>query len=403
VVKVAYVVPRYGVEVVGGAELGARLLAEHLVAATGWPVEVFTTCALDSRTWADHYPPGRVEIAGVGVHRFSATGRHPDFERLSARVLAHPGAASPVDQERWLEWQGPVCPAALEAAEASGAAVVVFYPYLYWPTVHGVARLGRRAVLHPATHDEAPTRLPLFGDVFTRPGGLVFQTHDERRLTERLFPAVAGRPQAVVGLGVDQAPGHPATARAALGVGERPYLLCLGRVDEGKGSGLLARFFAAYKQRRPGPLALVFAGPVVDRPPPHPDVVVAGSVDEPVKWGALRGATALVSPSPLESFSLVLLEAWAAGVPAVVNGACDATTGHCRRSGGGLWFSGYASFEAAVDRLAADAGLRSALAGAGRAYVDRLYRWPLLIDRYRRFLAEVAGRAPPAGGASGMR
>ena len=77
--KVAYVVPRYGVEVVGGAELAARLLAEHLVAA-GCEVEAFTTCALDARTWADEYPEGRAEVNGVTVHRFrSAAGRDPAF------------------------------------------------------------------------------------------------------------------------------------------------------------------------------------------------------------------------------------------------------------------------------------------------------------------------------------
>jgi glycosyltransferase involved in cell wall biosynthesis len=390
---VAYVVPRYGAEVVGGAELGARLWAEHLVAAGSGPVEVFTTCALDSRTWADEYEPGTTELHGVTVHRFrSRSGRHPRFGELSDRILPAAVRASPAEGEQWIDWQGPVCPDALDAAEASTADVVVFYPYLYWPTVHGVRRLGRRAVMHPATHDEPPTALPLFQEVFAGPGGFVFQTPGERRLTERLFPAAASLPQAVVGLGVCDGEGDAEGARAALGLGDRPYLLCLGRVDDGKGTGMLARFFAAYKQRRPGPLALVLAGPVHDRPPDHPDVLLTGPVHEEVKWGVLRGATALVSPSPLESFALVLLEAWVGGVPVLVNGACAATVDHCRRSGGGLWFDGYGTFEAAVDRLSADGWLRVQLAQAGLAYVDRLYRWPLLVERYRQFLASVAAR-----------
>ncbi len=33
----------------------------------------------------------------------------------------------------------------------------------------------------------------------------------------------------------------------------RPYLLCLGRVDDGKGARALGRFFAAFKRRRPRP------------------------------------------------------------------------------------------------------------------------------------------------------
>src|SRR4051812_32011703 len=126
--KIGFVVPRYGVEVVGGAEFGARMLAEHLVSHTGWPVEVFTTCALEMSTWANDFEPGTVDVNGVTVHRFASTsGRSATFDRLSDRVLANPAAASRADEERWIEEQGPVCPAALDAAEASDADVVVFY------------------------------------------------------------------------------------------------------------------------------------------------------------------------------------------------------------------------------------------------------------------------------------
>lgn len=391
--KVAYVVPRYGLEVLGGAEYGARMLAERLVSRFGWDVEVLTTCALDWRTWADDYPPGTVDVHGVRVHRFrSAAGRDPGFEDFSARVLAAPEEASAGDGRRWIDLQGPLCPDVVTAAADSDADVVVFYPYLYHPTVRGVPAVGRRAVLHPAAHDEPPLRLPLFRDVFARVGGLVFQTMGERRLVERMFP-VAATPQVLMGLGCEPAAGDEAEARRTLGLGDDPYLLCLGRVDEGKGTGALARFFAAYKRRHPGPLKLVLAGPVLDRPPAHPDVVVAGPVAETVKWGALRGATALVSPSAFEAFSIVVVEAWTAGVPVLVNAFCAATSEHVARSGGGLAFSGYAQFEVAVERLVSDPGLNAALAARGRAHAERHFTWPVILDRYRGFLERVAARA----------
>ncbi|HUP68330.1 MAG TPA: glycosyltransferase family 4 protein [Acidimicrobiales bacterium] len=390
--KVAYVVPRYGTEVVGGAEYGARMLAERLVSQLGWEVEALTTCALDALTWADAYPPGEVDLNGVRVRRFASTaGRDPGFETFSRPVLADPAGASPADQQRWIDLQGPVCPDVVAAAADGDADIVVFYPYLYYPTVRGVPAVGDRAVMHPAAHDEAPLRLPLFGDVFAATRGLVFQTQGERRLAERLFP-VASTPQIVMGLGIEPGEGDPAAAAEATGLGDRPYLLCLGRVDEGKGSVLLARFFAAYKERHPGPLALVFAGPVVHAPPAHPDIVMAGPVDEPTKWGLLAGAQALVSPSPLEAFALVLLEAWHAGTPVLVNGACAATTEHVQRSGGGLWFSGYGSFEVAVERLTGDPGLRTQLVEHGRTHAGAHYSWPVIIDRYGRFLEDVAAR-----------
>ena len=394
--RLAYVVPRYGAQVIGGAEYGARMLAERVVQRPGWDVEVLTTCALDARTWADELPAGTTTEAGVTVHRFPVTGtRHPQFDRLSQPVLAAPAAAAGAEERRWIDRQGPVSPALLEALAGTDADLVAFYPYLYHPTVAGVPLVAGRAVMHPAAHDEPPLRLPLFRDVFAGVDGFVFQTDGERELVDGLFP-IAHRRRVVLGLGVEPGPGDPAAAAEALGLGDRPYLLYVGRVDDGKGVRTLSRFFAAYKERHPGPLALVLAGPVVDRPATSPDVVVPGVVDEAVKWGALRGATAVVNPSGYEAFSLLLIEAWSAGVPVVVNAHCTATSEHVARSGGGLAFDSYARFEVVLERLTADATLRTALAEAGAAYVGASFLWPSLIDRYTRFLCAVAGGSSAA-------
>ena len=209
-----------------------------------------------------------------------------------------------------------------------------FHPYLYHPTVAGLPSVAGRSVLHPAAHDEAPIRLPIYREIFLGAAGLAYWSDAEQRLTERLFP-VAARRGIVVGLGVDARPGDGAAARATCGLGDRPFLLCLGRVDDGKGAQVLAACFARYKERHPGPLALVFAGPVVNAPPAHPDVIVTGAVDEDVKWGLLRAAQVLVSASAYESFSIVLLEGWSVGTPAFVNGWCEVTREHAAPFGRG--------------------------------------------------------------------
>ncbi|HET6794990.1 MAG TPA: glycosyltransferase family 4 protein, partial [Acidimicrobiales bacterium] len=235
-------------------------------------------------------------------------------------------------------------------------------------------------------------RLPVFPSVFGAAAGLVYHTYGERALVQSLF-AVATTPQVVLGLGVDEAAGDPIAARAVAGVGERPYLVCVGRVDDQKGCGALWRSFLAYKRRRPGPLALVLAGQVVDRPPDDPDLFLTGPVDEATKWGLYAGSLGVVSPSAMESFSLLVVEGWTAGVPVIVNGRCPATVEHCRRSAGGLWFDGYAQFEAVLDRFTADADLRGRMADRGRRYVAANFAWPVLIERYRRFCEQVAARA----------
>lgn len=387
--KVAAVVPRYGVEVIGGCETAVRELSEWLVRCTDVDVEVLTTTAADSNTWAEHFPPGTTQHDGVTVHRFPVTsGRAHDCDARGAPLLARAKNLTVAEQQRWLTLQGPISPALVDAVRATTADVVSIHPYLFWPSVaaHAAARVP--VVFHPYAHDEAPLRLPVFAPLFEASAGLVFQMTAERRLCEQRF-AIASRHTLTLGLGVEASPGTEPDARETLGLRDRPYLLCLGRVDDGKGTRLLFEWFAAYKQRRPGPLALVYAGPVVHELPPAPDVFVAGIVDELVKWGLLRGAFALVSPSANESFSLVVLESWVAGVPVVVNGRCAVTREHCERSGGGLWFDGYAQFETIVDRLD-DPDLRLALAERGSAYVNRAYRWPTLAARYESFLESCA-------------
>jgi glycosyltransferase involved in cell wall biosynthesis len=395
-VRVAFVTPRYGRQVIGGAESAARQLAEHLVASTGWRAEVFTSTALDHITWRNELEPGDQTLDGVLVHRFASEGsRSKRFYDLDGRLRLAPAHATREQAEEWVDLNGPVTPRLVDALCASGADVAVFYPYLYYPTVRAIGRVPMPAVLHPAAHDEPALYLPVYADTFANADALVFQTMAERELVQDHYP-VAGVPQILLGLGTE--PPTPRRRRGAdiLGIGDRPYVVSVGRVDEHKGSKMLAAYFAQYKARRPGPLALALVGPVAYRPAPHPDVLLTGTVSDEDKFDVMRDALAFVSPSALEAFSLVVAEAWTLELPVVVNARCGATREHCERSGGGVWFGSYREFEAVLDRLAADAALRRELGARGRRYVDHHYRWPVLIDRYARFLGEVADRGKAA-------
>jgi len=131
---------------------------------------------------------------------------------------------------------------------------------------------------------------------------------------------------------------------------------------------------------------------VVDTPDEAEDVVVTGMIDDEDKWGLLRGATALVAPSPFEAFSITVVEALTAGAPVIVNAVCGPTREHCERSGAGLWFEGFAEFEAVVARLTGNPVLHEAMRQNGLRYVEANYRWPVILDRYCAFLEERAAR-----------
>jgi glycosyltransferase involved in cell wall biosynthesis len=390
--KVAYVVPRYGLAIRGGAETGARMLAEHLVADRGDQVEVFTSAALDALTWRDELAPGTERINGVTVHRIpSEAGRGEGFHPLSGRLLADPAHASEADCARWVDLQGPKSPELLRAVESSDADVIAFYPYLYYPTIRGLPLVRERAILHPAAHEEPALHLPLFDSLFSQCAAFAFHTRSERHLVTDRF-GVATTPQVVVGLGVEEAPGAANAARAAFDLGDARFLLCIGRVDDKKGTGILWRYFRFYKERHPSDLQLVLVGQIVDPPDDGRDIVVTGMIDDESKWGLLRGAHALVAPSPFESFSLTVVEGMTAGAPAIVNAVCGPTREHCEQSGAGMWFDGYAEFEAVLDRMLADRALHETMRQNGFRYVENNYQWPVVMDRYGAFLEAFVAR-----------
>ncbi len=395
--KVAFVTPRYGVEVMGGAESAARQLAEHLVAECGWQVEVFSTCALDHITWDNVLPAGDSELNGVTVHRFaSASGRVPEFYELDGRLRMAPAEASLEQSRRWLELNGPVTPDLVDAVRVSDAEVIAFYPYLYYPTVVGMEAAATPRVLHPAAHDEPALYLKVFDATFAGADAICYHTAAERRLVQRRH-RVAQIPQIELGLGVSPVVDGGRSGGEILGIGDRPYVVSVGRVDEHKGSSMLAAFFTTYKKRHPGPLALALVGPRAASIPEDRDIVLTGSVSEADKCDIVGDAMISISPSALESFSLVILEAWEQSVPVIVNATCGPTREHCERSGGGLWFGSYREFEAVMDRLCADAALRTLLGTRGHAYVQRYYQWPALIRRYAGFLTAVRRRYEATG------
>lgn len=393
--RLLFVIQRYGVDVAGGAETAARAYAERL-AERGHDVEVLTSTALSYVTWANHFEPGTSEADGVVVHRLPVTTAREDeyFGPLNARVAVGDPPVPLHLQRTWMDGQGPVLEGFQEWLWERGPAydAVVFCTYLYWPALAGLPVLAGRVptVLMPFAHDEPYIRLPIFDTVFRLPDAFGFLTREEGDLVHRRFGV--HRPSAVVGLGLDLAPpvADGAEIRERFGLGDRPYLLALGRVDPAKGLTELFDYFAAYKQRNPGDLALVVMGDPVRPLPEHPDVIPTGWVDEAVKHGALAQSLALVHPSYFESFSIVLCEAWVQRRPALVQGHCAVLDGQARRSGGAAPYRSFGQFEVAVDLLQSDPTLGDWMGRAGRRYVERRYEWHVVLERFERLLRVVA-------------
>lgn len=391
--RLLLVVQRYGEDVLGGAEQLARSMAVQLSGA-GHQVDVVTSCARSYVSWANVYPSGSALVEGVRVHRLPAQmeRRQPHFAHFERRVLGQLGRAPYHLQREWMRLQGPCLPELPDwIASRSGAFdVAIFFTYLYYTTWAGMAAARCPVLMHPTAHDEAPIHLSLFDSLFGLPDGYAFLTPEEADFVGRRFRIEA--PCAVTGTGIELGrPTDQAAFRREFGLGERQYLACVGRIDEHKGSIELAERFIRYKSSHPqAELALVYIGDGDAPLPAHPDLIRTGYLSERLRDSGVAGATALVQPSAFESFSIVLCEAWAAGVPALVQRRSDVLAGQVRRSGGGLAYSDQDEFESQLALLISDAGARRRMGEAGRGYVEANYSWPVVLGKYQALLESVA-------------
>jgi glycosyltransferase involved in cell wall biosynthesis len=414
-VKLAFVVQRYGTEILGGSEYHCRLVAERL--AETHHVEVLTTCARDYITWRNQYPEGADRVRGVTVRRF-ATSRTRDldaFNKYSDWIFHH--AHSHHDEMEWLKQQGPWSPGLLDYLEKHHQTydVLVFFTYLYAPTVLGLQIAPSKSLLVPTTHDEPALGLRIYEQVFVNAAAIAWNTEVERRFVSSRFHLRA-LVEDVVGCGVDlpesappadggppptppdsrePLPPHlegPANAFLRRHRMYGPFLLYGGRIDPGKGCEELLEYFNAYVNEG-GDATLMLMGAKLMPLPDDPRVRFAGLLPDEERLHALEAATVVVVPSPYESLSLLALEAFAVGTPVLANGRAEVLVEHCRQSNAGLYYTDKWEFIEALRLLLRDAALADAMGRNGKAYVNRNYRWSIILNKYERLFARLR---PPA-------
>jgi hypothetical protein len=136
--RIGLVVQRYGLEVVGGAELHCRWVSEHL--AERHEVEVLTTTAADYLTWGNEYPEGPATVNGVKVRRFPVERprRADRYDEIANKVCFFEHTDE--EEGRWMDEHGPYCPALLEhlRAHEGDYDALVFFSYRYWTSYYGL-------------------------------------------------------------------------------------------------------------------------------------------------------------------------------------------------------------------------------------------------------------------------
>jgi glycosyltransferase-like protein len=199
----------------------------------------------------------------------------------------------------------------------------------------------------------------------------------------------------LVGNGVDTARYRPArdaaersAARAAAGLGDRLAILTVGGIEPRKGSLTLLDAFAAARRALPErrPVLLVAGGATlfdyrdeIDRFHARADALgldgdlrVLGPVEDAELERLYRAADVFALPSTKEGFGLAVLEALAAGLPAVVSDL-DVFRGFLGDGDSALLARAGdpEALAAALVRVARDPALADRLRAGGRAVVAR--------------------------------
>lgn len=401
---ITLVLPWFGPDSAGGAEAQARSLARALH-AIGAPVRVWASTGRDSfhagaagRPMGSlpYYPSGHGEVDGVPVWRFNPTPAGDDG--VPRFFSGRPELLPPLDHftPHELRLLGSLL-GSDELYEAILAerdrARFVFLPYPFPTSFWGVQIAPEVSYLLPCLHDEPYARYATYRHMFGRARGMLANSHAEAEFAGRLY-GLANERICVAGEGIDLTPrGDGASFRGRYGLEHVDLLVYAGRRDESKNIPLLLAYTREYWARRGRPLRLVLMGQgALDfRAAMHVSglseiVLDLGFVDPQIKHDAYAAADVFIQPSVYESFSIVLMEAWLQGAPALVNADCAVTADHARRSGGGLIFDGFSTFAAALDLLLSRPGVGRVLGERGRAYVLETCRWDEVARRTADFV-----------------
>lgn len=373
---------------------GAGTLAKGMAAGLnerGVKASIFTTCSRSPYDdwWDDHYPAGRSNIAGIETHRFRVNRARKPYDAVIKKITrGH--TLTPDDEQNF--FQHGINSDELVAALAevlNRDHEVLALPYFQGLTHAALNSYPGRVSIIPCFHDEPQFYWRATAKLLANAKHVFYNSEEEKAMTIRQYGREVGRRVVegkVTGVGIEapqaetQESNHPSLPSG--------YFVYAGRKERGKNVPLLCDWFIEHVKATRTQSKLVFlGGGDATLLPRSTSIVDLGPVSETTKRRVIQGAKALINLSNNESFSIVVMEAWLAGVPVVVSGGCAVTTGHARRANGGLFVETQPEFSAGLAYLEANETVRRQLGSNGKAFAATQFSYDRVLGEYLQVFA----------------
>lgn len=404
--KLAIVVQRYGIEVNGGAEYHARVLAEKL--AEKYSVEILTTTAIDYKNWENHYPEGLELINNISVFRFPTIDKRTNATKIARRKLVLSFKLSRLLQsssilnfiekklnitnvnekhiENWVEGQGPYCPDLIQYISKNKNIydVFIFFTYLYYPTVKGMPLVAEKSIFVPTAHNEKILFTKAYEKIFSIPKFIMYNTRPEKNLIENHFKNISENSD-FAGVGIEKYNGELAKLPEELI--PKKYFLYIGRIEAAKGCEQLVKYFINFIKKHPNykDYILVLVGKNYMKKVNHPNIIYTGFVNEGLKYSLLKNAKALLMPSFYESLSLVTLEAMNEGIPVIVNKKCEVLYDHILASNSGAAYESEESFSIILENyINKSLEILTNEGNLAQKYIEKNYNWNFILEKFEK-------------------
>ena len=378
---VGVVVPLYKKDAPGGAENHAGGLARAFNDA-GHEARVLTTRTDSMLDWNNNLPEGIENIDGLPVERFSTSNVDSDAHHAISHRVNMRDNLSYHELTEWMRTN--IRSRAMERifSEGNEFDALFFMPYLYGTTFWGSQMSPERSFLIPCYHDEPVAYSKVVRQNALFCAGLFLNTYAEKRLAESAL-SIANPFMPVVGEGVStNVKGNAERFRKKFSI-NRNFVLYVGRMQREKNVPQLLEYHQEFVQSTGKKVSLVLAGKgdMKIEDDSASGIRYLGFLSEQDKRDAFAACSAFALPSTQESFSIVMMEAWAQGRPVIANGKCNVSREHLFSCQGGLLYHNQSEYASAVVNILGDPTQATKTGRKGQQYVRDNFTWQKVIER----------------------